>query len=100
MVKYWKAYQLTARFWVKRWDIQSIFLVIMICPIDQLKSVRWYIDCGDDDFLYKGNATMHIILRDRGIPHEYRVRDGGHNWLYWRTGITDALKFIGKSFHR
>src|SRR5690606_1266351 len=22
---------------------------------DQLKSVRWYIDCGDDDFLYEGN---------------------------------------------
>ncbi len=37
---------------------------------------------------------------DRKIPHEFRVRDGGHTWSYWRTGIVDGLKFIGQSFHR
>ncbi|MFC2118815.1 alpha/beta hydrolase [Bacteroidota bacterium] len=67
---------------------------------NELKKVRWYIDCGDDDFLYAGNSTLHIILRDRKIPHEYRVRDGAHSWVYWRTGIIDALKFFGKGFHR
>ncbi|MBI5009979.1 MAG: esterase family protein, partial [Bacteroidia bacterium] len=25
-------------------------------PEDQKKKVRWYIDCGDDDFLFEGNA--------------------------------------------
>ena len=69
-------------------------------PEEELKSVKWYIDCGDDDFLYKGNSLMHIILSDRQIPHEYRVRDGAHTWSYWRTGIRDGLRFIGKSFHR
>lgn len=67
-------------------------------PEETLKDVHWYIDCGDDDFLYRGNSALHIILRDRNIPHEYRVRDGGHNWTYWRTGIVDGLKFIGKDF--
>lgn len=67
---------------------------------ETLKSVRWYFDCGDEDFLYEGNAIMHIILRQREIPHEYRVRDGTHNWTYWRTGIKEGLKFIGESFHR
>lgn len=57
-------------------------------------------DCGDDDFLYKGNSLMHIILRERGVDHEYRVRDGSHNWEYWRTGIYAGLKFISQSFHR
>lgn len=65
-----------------------------------MRSIRWYIDCGDDDFLYKGNAALHIIFRDREIPHEYRVRDGEHNWTYWRTWISEGLKFIGKRFHR
>ena len=23
-----------------------------------------------------------------------------HNWTYWRSGITDALQFIGQSFHQ
>lgn len=67
---------------------------------DQIEKVRLYIDCGDDDFLYKGNSALHVLLRDRQVKHEFRTRDGGHTWVYWRTGITDGLKFIGESFHR
>jgi len=69
-------------------------------PEDSLKKVRYYIDCGDDDFLIKGNCALHLLLIDRKIPHEFRVRDGSHTWSYWRTGIVDGLKFIGQSFHR
>lgn len=69
-------------------------------PADSLQQVRFYLDCGDDDFLYRGNSALHVALRNREIPHEYRVRDGSHNWGYWRTGIGDALEFIGRSFHR
>ncbi|UCH62151.1 MAG: esterase family protein [Fidelibacterota bacterium] len=68
--------------------------------IEQIKSTWMYIDCGDDDFLYKGNSTFHIILRDLNVSHEYRVRDGGHQWSYWRSGLADGLKFIGTSFHQ
>jgi enterochelin esterase-like enzyme len=69
-------------------------------PEDSLKKVSYYIDCGDDDFLIRGNCALHLLLTDRKIPHEFRVRDGGHTWSYWRTGIVDGLKFIGQSFHR
>jgi enterochelin esterase-like enzyme len=69
-------------------------------PEDSLKKVRYYIDCGDDDFLIRGNCALHIALSDRKIPHEFRVRDGAHSWIYWRTGIVEGLKFIGQSFHR
>jgi len=62
--------------------------------------VRYWIDCGDDDFLTKGNSLLHVALIDKGVPHEYRVRDGAHNWTYWRTGIVDALAFIGDSFRQ
>jgi len=58
------------------------------------------VDCGDDDVLSKGNAMLHIELRNLGIPHEYRVRDGGHTWSYWRSGLPEGLKFIGTSFHQ
>ena len=69
-------------------------------PVESLKKVRCYLDCGDDDFLFKGDAALHGVLLDRKIPNEFRVRDGGHTWLYWRTGIVEGLKFIGESFHR
>jgi enterochelin esterase-like enzyme len=74
--------------------------IVQTASADKFKDVRLYIDCGDDDFLYKGNSTFHIVLRDLKIAHEYRVRDGGHTWAYWRTGLPEGLKFIGASFHR
>jgi enterochelin esterase-like enzyme len=69
-------------------------------PEESLKKVDYYIDCGDDDFLIEGNCALHLILKERRIPHEFRVRDGGHTWDYWRTGIVDGLAFIGEAFHR
>jgi len=67
---------------------------------EEIKKVRWYIDCGDDDFLYEGNALVHIAMRKKEVPHEYRVRDGQHNWSYWREALPSVLKFITESFHR
>lgn len=65
-----------------------------------LKSVKWYIDCGDDDFLFEGNSMVHIALKKRGVPHEYRVRNGSHNWTYWRESLTKVLTFISDYFHQ
>ncbi len=67
---------------------------------EKIKSVRIYMDCGDDDYLTIGNAMLHVALTQKKIPHEYRVRDGSHTWSYWRSGLLDALKFIGTSFHK
>jgi enterochelin esterase-like enzyme len=80
------------------WYNNSILKIVDGKSSDDLKKVRYWIDCGDDDFLTKGNSLLHIALTDKKVPHEYRVRDGGHTWTYWRTGITDALQFIGTSF--
>ncbi|WP_175416228.1 alpha/beta hydrolase [Aggregatimonas sangjinii] len=66
----------------------------------ELKSVRWYIDCGDDDFLYEGNSLVHIALKKKEIPHEYRVRDGAHNWTYWRASLPNVLHFVSEAFHQ
>jgi S-formylglutathione hydrolase FrmB len=82
------------------WNNNAILKIVEKKSSDDLKKVRYWIDCGDDDFLTKGNALLHVALIDKGVPHEYRVRDGAHNWTYWRTGIVDALAFIGDSFRQ
>ncbi len=69
-------------------------------PDEQKNAVRWYIDCGDDDFLYEGNALVHIAMRKAGVPHEYRVRDGGHTWTYWRESLPDVLAFVSQGFRQ
>jgi enterochelin esterase-like enzyme len=67
---------------------------------DQKKAVRWYIDCGDDDFLYEGNSLAHIAMKKKEIPHEFRIRDGAHNWTYWRESLPNVLSFVSEAFHQ
>ncbi len=69
-------------------------------PLGDIKSVRWYIDCGDDDFLYEGNSLVHIAMTKKEIPHEYRVRNGGHSWTYWRESLPNVLGFVSDAFHQ
>jgi len=74
--------------------------LIKSMPDDQKKAVRWYIDCGDDDFLYEGNSLVHIAMRKKDIPHEFRIRDGGHTWTYWRDALPSVLEFVSMGFHQ
>ncbi len=69
-------------------------------PDSVKKSVRWYIDCGDDDFLYEGNSLIHIAMKKKAIPHEFRVREGAHNWTYWRESLPEVLAFVSMGFHQ
>ena len=69
-------------------------------PDSLKKSVRWFLDCGDDDFLYEGNSMLHVAMRKKEIPHEFRVRDGAHNWTYWRESLPEVLKFVSMTFHQ
>jgi enterochelin esterase-like enzyme len=78
----------------------SALELIKSMPDDQKKAVRWYIDCGDDDFLYEGNSLVHIAMRKKEIPHEFRIRNGGHTWTYWRESLGTVLEFVSQSFHQ
>jgi len=99
---------------MRRWNMQdapkekvdawfskySVLDAIRNMPEEQKRAVRWYIDCGDDDFLFEGNALVHIEMRKNNIPHEYRVRDGGHTWTYWRESLPEVLRFVSEAFHQ
>ena len=82
------------------YDKHNAIELVNRMPDDQRKAVRWYIDCGDDDFLYEGNSLIHIAMRKKDIPHEYRTRDGAHNWTYWREALPKVLEFVSEEFHQ
>lgn len=82
------------------WYDNSPLKIIQNKSKEELSKVRYWIDCGDDDFLIIGNCLLNIALTRKGVPHEFRVREGAHTWTYWRTGIVDALSFIGDSFRQ
>lgn len=83
--------------WYKKY---SVLNMIQNMPDEQKNAVRWFIDCGDDDFLYEGNALVHIEMRKKEIPHEFRIRNGAHNWTYWRESLPVVLSFISDAFHQ
>ncbi|MBD1854790.1 MULTISPECIES: alpha/beta hydrolase [Leptolyngbya] len=64
------------------------------------KTLKLYLDCGDQDFRNEGVALFHIRLRQLNIAHDYRVRSGSHTWSYWRSGLAPALQFMGTTFRR
>lgn len=66
--------------------------------LSAISRVRWYIDCGDDDYLYEGNLALYMLLREKQIPFQYRMRDGAHNWLYWQSALPDVMTFVSLSF--
>lgn len=80
------------------WQANSIFSIIDKKNTDELSAVKYWIDCGDDDFLTVGNAELHIALTNKNVPHEFRMKDGIHSWTYWRNGVIDALSFISDNF--
>lgn len=49
-------------------------------------------DCGTDDHLFESNQHFHAFLKERGIPHTYKVHPGTHNWEYWDAHLQEAIK--------
>lgn len=73
---------------------------LSLCPLhffadnqpSAFASQKWYVDCGDDEErLYAGSGELHSLLRDKGIDHEFRVRNGAHTTSYWREGLREGL---------
>jgi enterochelin esterase-like enzyme len=64
----------------------------------QLCSVKWFVDCGDDDFLLDVNIDYVRAMRTAQIPFEFRVRDGGHTSEYWHSALYICLPYITRCF--
>jgi len=82
------------------WRKNSILDLAAKLPLKQLNSVKYYIDCGDKDERILGNSLLNFTLNARKVTHEFRVREGDHNWSYWRQSMEDGLKFLSPIFQR
>ena len=66
--------------------------------VENLRSIKWFIDCGDEDSLLDQNVLFYQKMRAKKIKAELRVRNSGHNWEYWHTALKLALPFASRSF--
>ena len=68
--------------------------------VKKLRTVKWFIDCGDDDFLMDLSVLLYQNMRAKKIKAELRIRNGVHNWEYWHTALRAALQFASRNFSR
>lgn len=61
--------------------------------LEKLRSVRWMLDCGDDDKIIFTNLDFFTEMKQKKVPVEFRVRNGKHNWIFWRETLPLILKF-------
>lgn len=66
--------------------------------IENLRTVKWFIDCGDDDFIFDLSTAFYAKMREKQVKAEFRVRDGVHNWEYWHISLRTALPFASRNF--
>jgi len=60
-----------------------------------------YFDCGtEDDFgFYAGAKAFHDLLDLRGIPNEFHLYPGRHDWAYFAEHFPASLEFHSRVFN-
>jgi S-formylglutathione hydrolase FrmB len=80
------------------WQRESPFTIVKDGP--KPAGLQIYFDCGSDDEFgfYKGNAQFDQLLTARGIPHEFHLYPGGHDWDYFAEHLPASFEFQSRAF--
>ena len=62
--------------------------------------LKIYFDCGtEDEYGFNvGAQAFHDLLVARGIPHEFHLYPGGHDWTYFAQHFPALLEFQSSAF--
>lgn len=85
---------------LREYEFTRIFPEMTAEEIAEISQVRWFLDCGDDDYLLDGTLTLFAQMRSKGVPVELRVRNGAHNKYYWIESLPIALTFVSAGFEK
>ena len=77
------------------WDAHTVMTQLDKISNEELVLI---FDCGSEDFFYDVNCKLHPELLKRGIYHDFIVRPGKHNYLYWRNSIAYQWLFFKTFF--
>lgn len=57
-----------------------------------------YVACGDKDGLFRISEGVHAMLREKKVPHEYRViAGGGHDFKVWKSDLYHFAQLLFRS---
>ena len=55
--------------------------------------LEWHLDCGTLEWLLSSNEKLAEALAGKGATVHLTTRPAGHNWINWRNGLSDGLRF-------
>ena len=54
----------------------------------------------DNSFFLDVNNAFHNKLIRKEINHIYKIKEGKHNWVYWRESVFEHLNFFTENFNK
>jgi S-formylglutathione hydrolase FrmB len=80
------------------WERENPFTIVKDGP--RPAGLQIYFDCGtEDEFGFnKGNEQFHQLLTAHGIPHEFHLYPGGHDWEYFAEHLPASFEFQSRAF--
>ena len=55
--------------------------------------LRWHLDCGQLEWLLASNERLAAARAEKGAIVRLVTRPAGHNWVNWRNGLAQGLRF-------
>lgn len=49
---------------------------------------KYWVACGEDDFVMESNKKLLLALDESGMEYEYYENTGGHSWKNWRIYLS------------
>jgi S-formylglutathione hydrolase FrmB len=80
------------------WTRESPFSIVRERP--RPRDLRIYFDCGTEDGygFNRGAEALDKLLLSRGIPHEFHLYPGGHDWDYFAQHLPASFEFHSHTF--
>lgn len=76
-------------------DRNNVFYFARVDSAASLRRMKIYFDVGDnDDYGFEqGAQQLDKLLTARGIPHEFHIYPGGHNWQFVVRHFANVIQF-------
>ncbi len=80
------------------WRRESPFTIVKARP--RPVGLKIYFDCGLQDSygFNRGAEQFHQLLDSRGIPNEFHLYPGSHDWAYFARHMPASLEFQSSAF--
>lgn len=79
-------------------DVWDQHVVIEMLHLIKPNSLKFFIDCGTDDFFYTVNQKLHEKMTYLNIPHAFVSMPGKHNWEYWSQSVLLQMAYFDDFF--